>query len=171
MPRAGEAGDELGSRIIASRLVRDLMRLCLLMNAEYPPYPKWFGTAFSRLDCAATLTPLFDKTLEAKTWQDRQEVLGQAYQEVANLHNSLGITGKLDTNVSQFFDRPFTVIGGNRFCSALREEISDAKLRRVLENHPIGTIDQFVDSTDALYVTLRPGFRDGVFAAARKVGL
>ena len=45
MGRAGFVGDELGSVIIASRLVRDIMRLCFLMERQYAPYPKWFGTA------------------------------------------------------------------------------------------------------------------------------
>ncbi|HEY7418277.1 MAG TPA: DUF4037 domain-containing protein, partial [Ktedonobacteraceae bacterium] len=35
MPRAGFAGDELGSTIIGSRLVRDVMRLCFLLEKQY----------------------------------------------------------------------------------------------------------------------------------------
>ena len=40
----GDAGDDLGSRIIAARLVRDLMRLCFLMERRYAPYSKSLGT-------------------------------------------------------------------------------------------------------------------------------
>src|SRR5262249_55052583 len=47
--RDGAVGDELGSRIVASRLVRDLMKLSFLMEKKYAPYSKWFGTGFSRL--------------------------------------------------------------------------------------------------------------------------
>ncbi len=50
--RCAEAGDDLGSRIITSRLVRDLMLLCFLMERSYAPYSKWLGTAFAQLDCA-----------------------------------------------------------------------------------------------------------------------
>jgi hypothetical protein len=46
MPRAGFVGDELGSALIGSRLVRDIMNLCFLLEKQYAPYPKWFGTAF-----------------------------------------------------------------------------------------------------------------------------
>ena len=56
--RAGFVGDELGSALIGSRLVDDLMRLCFLMERQYAPYSKWFGTAFSRLACAPELSPL-----------------------------------------------------------------------------------------------------------------
>jgi hypothetical protein len=47
--RAAEAGDELGSRLIAARLAREVMRLCLVLARRYPPYSKWLGTAFAAL--------------------------------------------------------------------------------------------------------------------------
>jgi hypothetical protein len=47
--RCGEVGDELGSAVTCARLVRDLMRLTLLMARRYPPYGKWLGSAFARL--------------------------------------------------------------------------------------------------------------------------
>ena len=50
--RTGQVGDEIGSRLVAGRLVKDLMNLGFLMERQYAPYIKWFGTAFSRLDCA-----------------------------------------------------------------------------------------------------------------------
>jgi hypothetical protein len=43
--RAGYVGDELGSMIIAARIVKNLMQLCFLMERKYAPYSKWFGTA------------------------------------------------------------------------------------------------------------------------------
>jgi hypothetical protein len=45
--RCAEAGDELGSAVVAARLARDLMGLWLLMNRRYPPYSKWLGRAFA----------------------------------------------------------------------------------------------------------------------------
>jgi hypothetical protein len=53
--RCGEAGDDLGSAVVAARQVRDLMKLCLLMRRVYPPYSKWLCTAFTTLLCAPTL--------------------------------------------------------------------------------------------------------------------
>ena len=38
--RCGDVGDELGSRLVAARLVRDLMRLGFLMERTYAPYAK-----------------------------------------------------------------------------------------------------------------------------------
>ncbi|HXK25820.1 MAG TPA: DUF4037 domain-containing protein, partial [Myxococcota bacterium] len=61
--RAALVGDELGSRVIAARLVRDLVRLCFLLDRRYAPYPKWLGSAFRRLACGPELTPLLERVL------------------------------------------------------------------------------------------------------------
>ena len=73
MGRAGSVGDEVGAALIAARLVRDVMRLGFLMERQYPPYPKWFGTAFRRLACAERLLPALERTLQATTWQDTRD--------------------------------------------------------------------------------------------------
>ncbi|MHB8647484.1 MAG: DUF4037 domain-containing protein, partial [Thermomicrobiales bacterium] len=53
--RCGEVGDALGSAVVAARLVREIMRLCFLMERQYAPYSKWLGTAFARLACGPAL--------------------------------------------------------------------------------------------------------------------
>ena len=59
--RAGSVGDDLGSAVIAWRLIRDMMRLAFLMERTYPPYPKWLGSAFAELQCAPELLPLLER--------------------------------------------------------------------------------------------------------------
>ena len=49
MGRAGDVGDELGSRLLAARLIHTVMDLCFLMERAYAPYSKWYGTAFAQL--------------------------------------------------------------------------------------------------------------------------
>ena len=112
--RCGEVGDELGSAVVAARQVRDLMKLCLLMNRVYPPYSKWLGTAFAALPCAAEITPHLTDTLSARTWQARERHLSAAYELTAALHNALALTEPLDTNVRDYFGRPFQVLGAGR---------------------------------------------------------
>jgi hypothetical protein len=159
MPRAGYTGDELGSSIIGSRLVRDIMRLCFLMEKQYPPYPKWFGTAFQQLRCATRFTPSLEATQRAGTWEAREQALIEAYQLLAEMHNVLGLTEPLSTTPSPFFTRPFQVIWGGRFASALIEQIIDPVVKAIATKTLIGSVDQFVDSTDALFPDLRPGFK------------
>ena len=73
--RAGSAGDELGSSLIGSRLVSDLMRLAFLMERQYAPYSKCFGTAFAPLACGPELTPVLWNVGRAQAWQDREAAM------------------------------------------------------------------------------------------------
>jgi hypothetical protein len=150
MGRAGFVGDEIGSALIGSRLVRDVMRLCFLMERQYAPYPKWFGTAFMRLTCAGTLAPVLSDALGAETWQVRQERLVVAYEHLARMHNALGVTEPLADTVSPFFGRPFLVIWGERYAGAIVKRIQDPVVQRIARRQLIGSIDQFSDSTDLL---------------------
>jgi hypothetical protein len=148
MGRAGYVGDEIGSALIGSRLVRDLMRLCFLMERQYAPYPKWFGTAFARLRCAPPLMPLLRAAQLAETWQAREAALAPAYEQVAALHNALGLTPPLPAETTSFFGRPFRVIMGDRFARALAAAITDPAVAAIAARKRIGSIDQFSDSTD-----------------------
>jgi hypothetical protein len=49
MGRAGERGDELGSRVIAARLVDIAVHLAFMLSRAWPPYPKWRGSVLARL--------------------------------------------------------------------------------------------------------------------------
>jgi Domain of unknown function (DUF4037) len=145
--RCAEVGDDLGSVIVTARLARDLMRLCLLMQQRYPPYSKWLGTAFARLPGTAGLGASLTAAISVGDWRAREQHMVRAYETVGAWHNELGVTPPLDTRVQGFYERPYQVIGASRFAEALREAITDPQLRHL----PLtGTIDQFIDSTDAL---------------------
>jgi hypothetical protein len=146
--RAGEAGDDLGSRLIAASLVRDLMKLCFLMEKTYAPYSKWFGTAFAKLRCAPELAPDFERVLSVNSWREREEHLSRAYGAVARIHNSLGVTPPLGTKVSPFHTRPYLIIHAERFAAAIDAAITDLEFRSI----PIqaGSVDQVTDNTNVL---------------------
>lgn len=151
MGRAGMVGDEIGSALIGSRLVRDVMRLCFLMERVYAPYPKWFGTAFRNLQCATKITRHLEAALRAPSWQERESHLVPAYEIIAAMHNDLGITEALPATSENFFGRPFKVIelsGG--FSKVIASRIEDADVKRIAENGLIGSLDQFSDSTDLI---------------------
>lgn len=151
MGRAGVVNDEIGSAIIGSRLVRDLMRLCFLMEKRYAPYPKWFGSAFKELSCADDLAPILSLVLSAKDWHEREKYLVASYEYVAAMHNRLGITEPLSANVSSFFGRPFLVIHlGGSFADAICSFITDPVVKRIAGRKLVGSLDQFSDSTDIL---------------------
>lgn len=148
MGRSGDAGDEIGSAIIGARLVRDIMGLCFLIEKQYIPYGKWFGTGFSKLHCAKRLTPCLSEALTVKSWKEREKHLSKSYEIVAEMHNKLNITRHLPTKVSHFHNRPYLVIWGGNFAREIKKEIKSKEVRRIKFN--IGSIDQFSDSTDVL---------------------
>ena len=160
MGRAGFVGDEIGSAVIAARLVRDIMHLGFLMERRYAPYPKWFGTAFGRLDCEGELAPHLAGALAATAWPQREQHLARAYEGLARRHNRLGLTRPMPEHVKAFHGRPFQVMALHGFAEALVAEIGDPAVRRIAERTPIGSIAQFSDSTDLLDTPrLRPILR------------
>ncbi len=150
MGRAGYVDGELGSRLLAARLVHKLMNLCFLMERQYAPYSKWFGFAFKQLDGALQLTPILHAVLSAETWQERDQQLAQAYSIVAEKHNALQITEPLATQTESFFGRPFQVIWGDRFAAALIEQIQNDDVKRIAQRTQMGSVEQFSTSTNLL---------------------
>jgi hypothetical protein len=152
MGRCGDVGDELGSRLIAARLVHDVMGLSFLMQRRYAPYSKWFGTAFARLPCAAELAPTLHDALQTSSWRERERRLSTAYMAVARMHNALDITPPLDADVSPYYSRPYLTLYARRFAEALLAAITDdEEVRQIMASvGPIGAIDQFADSVDLL---------------------
>ncbi|WP_136605024.1 DUF4037 domain-containing protein [Paenibacillus dokdonensis] len=148
MLRSGYAGDELGSAVIASRIVRDIMNNCFLLERQYAPYPKWFGTAFNRLECSDQLMPCLWTAQTAGTWRERENALNSAYTHLSSMHNRLGITEMIPDNVSTFYDRPFKVMHGEGIAKVILKHISDNNIRQLAEKRLIGNIDQITDNTD-----------------------
>ena len=145
--RCGDVGDELGSTIIAARQVKNLMRLCFLMERKYAPYSKWFGTAFSNLHCASELNPIFKEVLLAVTWKERESQLARAFAVIARLHNALQITKPISEKVSQYGTRPYMVFEAppHLFEDIVRN-FSDKEVKAI--KHLLGSVNQFVDSTN-----------------------
>ena len=145
--RAGDVGDELGSRLLAAAPVRDLMRLCFLIERRYAPYSKWFGTAFARLACGPALGPLFEQVLQAGEWHTREAALAAAYGAVVERHNGLALTAPMEATVSPYYTRPYLVVHAGRVADALRAAIADPAVRFL---PAYGSIDQVSDNTDLL---------------------
>lgn len=148
MLRSGFIGDELGSAIIASRLVRDIINLCFLMERQYAPYPKWFGTAFKRLKCSDQIMTHLWTAQTAFTWREREHALNNAYKHLSRMHNGLGLTEKIPDDVSTFFDRPFKVMNGGEIANLIVNQIVDIDIQQLSQKRLIGNIDQVTDNTD-----------------------
>lgn len=144
--RCGDVGDELGSRVVAARQVKEIMQLCFYLEKEFAPYMKWFGTAFSRLNCAKKLQPLLEGVFLKENWKDREKILCKIYLILAEMHNNLAITDSIEPMITNFHDRPYKVPQSERFYQALIGKVQSPRLKSM--RRPIGSLTQFTDSTD-----------------------
>lgn len=120
--RCREVGDATGARVVEARLTRDLMRLRLLMRKRWPPYSKWLGSA------AAWDLDLLDGCVDA-----------------ARECNALGLAAPVEPTLRLYYERPYQVLGADRFAEALWAAVEDPAVRALPR---IGAIDQVVDNTD-----------------------
>ena len=166
--RTSSVGDELGSRLIAGRQVERLMRLGFLMEKRYPPYSKWFGSAFRQLDCWAAMGPLLENTIGAGNYAEREEWLARAYTLAVEIHNTLGITPPLETRTRTYSGwhllrqgvtsvalndprntRPHQVIFAGRIAEAINTTIHDPEVLALIPN--AGSVSQMMAvSSDAV---------------------
>jgi hypothetical protein len=145
--RAASVGDALGCRLLVGEIVRDLIRLAFLAERRYAPYSKWLGTAFGSLESAARMRPHIDGALGQGAWPEREAHLGRLHEIVADVHNDLRVTRPLEPVLRNFHERPFLVIGAERFADALRDQVDDPQLRQA---STLGAVDQWVDAVEAL---------------------
>jgi hypothetical protein len=145
--RTAEVGDEVGSRVLAARLVRDLIRLAFLLERRYAPYAKWLGSAFRELESYSSLGATLAAALDADAYPAREAALVEALEELARRHNALGLTSEVEPTARLFHSRPFRVLGSGRFVDACLERVADPWLRSL---PLVGGIDQLADSTDVL---------------------
>lgn len=144
---AGQVGDDLGSRIIAARLARDIMRIAFLLAGVYAPYSKWFGSAFARLPAAPILAPLIDEMLATESWQRRQRCLAEACLALAQMHAGAGFPLTVTPVITPYFGRPFDVINADDIAASLDAGIVDPLVAALPKT---GSIDQITDATPLL---------------------
>ena len=145
--RTAEVGDDTGSAVSAARLVRDCMRLALLIDRRYAPYQKWLGTAFARGRHADDLPRRLASVVAARDFTARESALAGAYTCLAQRHNEAGITERVDPSIRNYHTRPAHVLMAERFADACLATVADPWIRDL---PLIGAVDQAVDSVDLL---------------------
>ena len=143
--RASDCGDELGSRIICSRIAERLMRLCFLYQNKYAPYSKWFGTGFEKLSGIQEISREIYAAVSANTILERETHMVKAQVLVTELHNESHLTKPLEVSVQKYFSREIDVIYAERIAEKVRETISHPVLRM---SPLIGSMSQVGDFTE-----------------------
>ena len=92
-----------------------------------------------------------------ESWPEREDALCTAYEIIAGMYNALGITVPMVAKVSQFFNRHFKIIWGEKFALAIVQQITDPEVIPLTKRSLVGSIDIISDNTDVLEdASLRP---------------
>jgi len=140
--RTGGKGDDLGSRIEASRLVKFIMEMTYILEKKYIPYEKWFAIAFKRLAIASSLEPILLKILEENKWQQREHLLCNAYLILAKKHLELELIDDSTINRVHFHNRPQLIIPVDKIINQLKDGIKTTFNPIIYQ---LGTINQFIN--------------------------
>jgi hypothetical protein len=144
--RAAERGDDLGSRVTASRLADVAIHLAHLLERQWPPYAKWTGTSLSRLPAAgATVKPLL-RALSADDWRSREDGLIDALRELNQLQRRTGLP-VMDDPIERFWGRRYSGIRDD-VVTRLEDCISEPAVRALPRG--VGSAEQWSHNVDVL---------------------
>ncbi|MFX1479282.1 MAG: DUF4037 domain-containing protein [Promethearchaeota archaeon] len=145
--RTGERGDDLGSRIEASRLVKYIIEMAFFLEKKYIPYEKWFTIAFKQLEIAKSLEPILMNILKENKWKQREVLLCNAYLLLVKKLIELRLIPKHEIKPINFYNRPQLIIPVQRIIDELKKGI-EFTFKDII--YQIGTINQFIDISDNL---------------------
>lgn len=151
MQRAGHRGDDLGSRVIAARLVDVAMHLGFMLCRRWAPYSKWCGTLFHRLPLPGEVGSRLSEVLTASDWRARGEHLAGVLESLAGQQQRVGLPTASPACV-QFWDRPYLQVDQD-LTSHLLDGIHDPAVRQLPPG--LGSIEQRTDNVDLLVHTAR----------------
>lgn len=147
MGRAGQRGDDLGSRLLAARVVSTMTHLSFVLARRWPPYPKWTGTMLARLPGADELVPALAAVLAAPEWQSRQRAVQDALVLLERAQGAAGLPVPAAGVAEPFFDRPFLAVRGE-VAELLLGGITDPQVRRLPVG--VGSVEQWADNVKVL---------------------
>lgn len=151
MGHSGVVGDDLGAKVLAARVARDIMRLAFMIEKKYSAYSKWFGSTFSQLECAPVLGPQLDTFLSVESWQARDEAYAKVCETIGGMHNALGLTQVKETAVKQVNRRSFRVLISDNYARGCFSQIESKYLSGLFHRGITGNIDLITDNIDVAF--------------------
>ncbi|HME55216.1 MAG TPA: DUF4037 domain-containing protein [Candidatus Lokiarchaeia archaeon] len=145
--RTGARGDDLGSRIVTTRIAYRLIHIAFTINKKYVPYMKWMGSMFSKLPISMKLQPVLASALQSNDWRTRERLICKACLILLQEQENLSITTGIKPRCNKYFGRDQLVVNVGDGIDALVNSIT-GPLKDV--KYPIGTINQFIDDVHLL---------------------
>jgi len=146
MGRAADRGDELGSRVIAARLVDVTSHLAFTVARRWTPYPKWRGTLLAGLAIGPSISPHLERALASTDWTERSAALAVALRLVVDQQRAAGLPSVAEP-CRPFWDRPYLRIDPE-LTMRLIADITDPQLRSLPTG--LGSAEQRTNSVAIL---------------------
>ena len=141
--RMTEMDDLLGSKLIASRILNTLFKICFVVKERYVPYSKWFTRGFKELNIPL-LNSLALLIMSGSQPKFIENHLSLFYLDILSLQNNCGRFPLIQKKVVQFYNRPYSVLMAHNIVAELRSVISSEQLRN-LDLKVVG-VDNKMDS-------------------------
>ncbi|UFU08257.1 DUF4037 domain-containing protein [Ruania halotolerans] len=146
MSRAGDVGDDLGSRVIAARLVDVAMHLGFTLHRRWMPYPKWRGTMFRELPGVGGIHDHLTAVLRAGEWRERQAHLARALDLLLAAQETVGLPAQAPATMD-FWDRQY-LVPREEIAAALLADIGDPAARSLPRGR--GSVEQMTENVAVL---------------------
>lgn len=143
--RRNEFNDLLGVKLISTRMVNVLLKICFVLKETYVPYSKWFTRKFDELNLPQVKAMAVSILMENDP-KRIEEKLADLYIETLKLQNRSSGVPKIEREISSFYNRPYKVIMASEIVEVLRNAITDEQIKQ-LDLRIIG-IDNKIDSND-----------------------
>ena len=127
--RCAHVGDMWGALSNAMETIDVLAHTIHLLDKRYPPYRKWLGTSLKELPIGSQLIEVSERIRLASSWSDMESRIIEAYQLVANYHNSLDDLPRINVEVINFHSRPYKMIDIESIVRNLKTAIGDSAVR------------------------------------------
>jgi len=137
--------DEVGSHLIACRLINRIMRIAFILEDQYIPYAKWFGSKFYYLNLARELLPLIQDIISASSWEDREGGLLKGFLILAKEMKKKNL---LDVEIKEeyYYSRPQKIINVSDLIKDLKLKIDSI----LVKNYNWGSINQIIPISDTI---------------------
>lgn len=144
--RSIELDDLIGLKMISSRIINYLLKICVYLDGKYIPYSKWFGSVIRKQSYLSEIRSLAEQALIENDTKFIEDKLSILYLKVLELHNSLDFLPKLDCSIKDYHGRPYKVVMADQISDLLLDSIQDEVLRTL--NVEKILLDIKIDSVD-----------------------
>ena len=159
--RSVELRDRVGLKMIASRQVNSLLKLCFAVKRKYVPYSKWFSRGFDALELPEIKQSAAD-VLRCNCLRKTEHLLAEMYLQILELQNAGEGLPKIQAEIKTYYNRPYQVIMAEPIAQSILHEITDERLRELDLNE--AGLDNRIDGLDLTnHNTLEKVFNKGDF--------